>query len=162
MMPKMTYNGVSIVDISHRFSLNFSLKEVTTHYTEIQLFEGDTPESVSMRYYGTQDYWWLVLVVNNIIDPLYDWLMSDDEIYNYCKLLYGDEINAYHHYEDSDFNIYESQNTQENLMPVTNLEWHEHLNEKKRRINIIHSKFLPHIEKKLSEMIKNFKPQFQE
>ena len=38
-----------------------------------------------MDLYGTDKYWYLILVVNNIYDPFYEWILSDEELMNYAK-----------------------------------------------------------------------------
>ena len=38
--------------------------------------EGERADTVSYNYYGTTDYAYLILLVNNIIDPLFDWPLS--------------------------------------------------------------------------------------
>jgi|LWDU01.1.fsa_nt_gi hypothetical protein len=158
--PKFTYNGVLISDISHRFTIQPTLITLAGQYYNISISENSTPESVSMRVYGTTDYWWLILAINNVIDPFYDWLMSDEEVTKYCILSY-DDINSYHHYEDSDFNMYDTDSPEADRTPITNLEWEIHLNDKKRRINVIASKYLPIIESELTNITKQYKPSAQ-
>jgi len=163
LIPKLTYNGQTISDITHRFALLPSLSEYTTNYTEIDIFENETPEMLSLRIYGSYNYWWLILAINNVIDPLYGWLMSDEEVYNYAELLYGaDGMNGHRHYEDEDFKRYDNQNPEETLMPVTQLEWLIYLNDKKRRVNVINPKYLSQIEKIFKDKTKAMKPQIQE
>lgn len=162
LFPTMKYNGVLISDISHRFTLSPTLSSLVSKYHNIQIAEFSTPESISLRFYGTTDYWWLVLAINNIIDPLYDWLMSEDEVIRYCELKYGDDINEHHHYEDEEFNKYEADSIEMDRTPITNMEWELHLNDKKRRINIIGEKYLPIIENELNNMIKKYNPNIQE
>jgi len=49
------------------------------------LSHGDTPEDLSMEFYGTDEYWYMILLVNDIEDPFYEWVLSDEECMNYAK-----------------------------------------------------------------------------
>jgi|LWDU01.1.fsa_nt_gi hypothetical protein len=163
LIPKLTYNGQSISDITHRFVLTPSLNKFATLYTKIEISDTETPEAVSLRVYGSTNYWWLILAINNVIDPLYDWVMTENEVYEYAELLYGvDGMNEHRHYEDENFVRYSKQNPEENLMPVTQLEWMIHLNDIKRKVNVISQKYLPEIEKIFKDQTKAMKTQVQE
>lgn len=99
-MPKLSYNGVPISDISIRFH---TLESVQKHYSffyEHELEYGETAESLSYKLYGNHDHWWILYAINNIIDPFYDWYMTDEEVFRYVDLLYGDKSNDIHHYAD--------------------------------------------------------------
>lgn len=54
------------------------------------LQHGDTPERLSMEYYGTDQFWYMILLVNNIEDPFYDWALTDEECMNYAKKYVSD------------------------------------------------------------------------
>jgi len=62
--------------------------------------EGKRPEQVAYEFYGNEKYWWLVLLSNNITDPLYEWPKSQKELGSYVSnFLKG---NSYYVYEDLD------------------------------------------------------------
>jgi len=159
--PKIDYNGHTIADITHRFKLLNNVGDYSTTLYNINIDAHDTPERVSLKAYGTTKYWWLILAVNEIVDPLYDWLMTDEEVIRYCESLY-DDINSIHHYEDEDFVYYNENNPEGTLLPVTNMEWHLHLNDKKRRVNIIQKKYLNQVVAELNVVRKAIIPQAQE
>ena len=51
---------------------------------EYIILEGETPEQVSFKYYGTTDYWWIIMITNNIRDVFYDWPMANSEVREYA------------------------------------------------------------------------------
>ncbi len=124
----MEYNGVSIADITVNFRLTKLTDNLSNFYTNIDIAEGTTPELVSLQVYGTTDYWWLVLLANDVIDPFYDWLMRESEVEAYANKLY-DNVNDIHHWED--------------------VEWEIHKNDKKRRISLIRAGDIPRVEEEL-------------
>ena len=44
----------------------------------------DTPEKISYDLYGTTEYYWTILYVNDIFDMYFDWPMSDEELQKYA------------------------------------------------------------------------------
>ena len=147
-LPKLEYNGVSISDITVNFRLTKLTDNLSNYYTDVDIPEGSTPENVSLDVYGTTDYWWLILIANDVIDPFYDWLMRESEVEAYANKLY-DNVNDIHHWEDVEYNEYTENNVDETLTPVTNIEWEIYKNDKKRRISIINPNEIHKIEKEM-------------
>ena len=148
MLPKFEYNGVLMTDITKNFKMIDLTEQLSNAYLSIDIEDGSTPESVSLDAYGSTDYWWLVLLANGVIDPFYDWLMSESEVYSYCEKMY-DDINGIHHWEDTEFIIYQTDSPEMNRTPITNLEHTIHENDKKRRISLIRADDIGKIEKEL-------------
>ena len=66
--------------------------------------DGDRPELLSNRLYGTQDYWWTVLLINNIVEYDKEWPLTSDQMDLYLQENYPFN-NVYidiHHYETLD------------------------------------------------------------
>lgn len=47
--------------------------------------ENDRPETIAYRYYGNQDLWWLIIILNDIKDPFFDWCLSSTELEEWSK-----------------------------------------------------------------------------
>jgi hypothetical protein len=62
-----------ITNILSRFSLEKSLKENTSVFYNYDIRDGDTPEIIASKLYGSSERHWMVLAMNDIVDPLYDW-----------------------------------------------------------------------------------------
>ena len=61
-----------------------------------------SPEVVAWKYYGSPEYTWVVLLFNNVLDPVFDWVMNHHELNNYINNKYGSITSAHstiHHYE---------------------------------------------------------------
>lgn len=69
-------------------------------FQKYQVASGEIPESVSQKLYATTDYFWTLLVINNLVNPYLDWPMSDDQVELYTTKKYGagNEF-ALNHYE---------------------------------------------------------------
>ncbi len=51
--------------------------------------QNETPEIIAYKYYKDTEKHWLVLMVNQIIDPRYDWPLADQSFINYITAKYG-------------------------------------------------------------------------
>jgi hypothetical protein len=54
--------------------------------------EGDTPEIVSYKFYGTPLYHWVVLIVNDIVNPREEWPLSENQLINKIALKYSTPV----------------------------------------------------------------------
>jgi len=72
-----------------KFSLNESIKENTAVYYEYDIVEGDTPEIIAHKLYGSAQRHWVVLMMNNIVDPQYDWPLTTTTLNNYIDAKYS-------------------------------------------------------------------------
>lgn len=61
-----------------RFRDNLNALYVASSRYTIQ--QGETPEQVSNKQYGSPDWYWTILILNNIIDVHQDWPVSDYEL----------------------------------------------------------------------------------
>lgn len=72
------------------------------NYYEYVVKDGETPEILAEKVYGDPEAHWLILLTNNITDPVYDWPLRNDVFDKYLISKYGSMETAkttYHHYE---------------------------------------------------------------
>ncbi len=61
--------------------------------TKYMVQSGETPEQISEKKYGSTDWYWTILLLNNIIDVYNDWPLSDYELDKSIENKYGDKQN---------------------------------------------------------------------
>jgi hypothetical protein len=61
---------------------------------QFELKHGDRPDTVAYDYYGDSKYAWVVCLTNNIIDPIYDWYLSDIDFDSFISDKYGNIATA--------------------------------------------------------------------
>lgn len=84
------YNTADLVtNIMARFSLEKSTKENTAVYYEYDVTEGDTPEIIASKMYDSPERHWIVLMMNDIVDPQYDWPLTTITLNNYIDKKYS-------------------------------------------------------------------------
>ena len=91
-----------VKNIFRRVKLRDDLQNVFTIFNKYQIREGSRPDTVAQEIYGSSQYDWVVLVGANIINVRNEWPLSDRDIYRYSEELYGNDLNAIHHYETTE------------------------------------------------------------
>lgn len=159
----ISYNGIETADIFHDF--NKFYKNIESNYIlkEYSIKNSPRPELLSQILYGTTKYYWVLILINKVYDPFYDWIMSEQSVHEYTaqKYQYTGGPNAISYHESSDgekfwnvvsypdapniwYDRYDETRSypqfKGSLVPVTNIEHELNENEKRRVINIIQPK----------------------
>jgi hypothetical protein len=91
-----------VKNIFRRVKLRDDLQNVFTIFNKYQIQEGARPDTVAEELYGSSQYDWVVLIGANIINVRNEWPLSNGDIYKYSEQLYGNDLNAVHHYETTE------------------------------------------------------------
>jgi len=134
-----------------RISFSEDIKNKLAIYDEYDIKEGETPEIVSFNLYGTTEYHWLILHTNDILDPRFEWVLSNKQLSDYVSSKYNNPAGT-HHYVDTDGYIVNS--SASGATPVSNYQYEEDLNETKRRIKVIKPLFVAAIVNEFNRKIK--------
>jgi len=95
--PRIAYtldNGATeqvVKDIFKRAILSKEFQNNNSYYEIYEVLGGETPENLSFRFYGTSELHWLILLTNNIIDPRFEWPLSQDNLIKQTQDKYGSE-----------------------------------------------------------------------
>lgn len=108
-------------------------------FDEYDVLDGETPEILADRFYSNPQYHWIILHMNDMLDPRYDWPLSSNNLRLYCESKY-ENINDVHHYVNADGYIVNS--TAPGAVAVTNFQYEDELNETKRRIKVLKPEYL--------------------
>ena len=147
-------NGKSfqiVTDILTRVAFRDDIVNNTALYDEYDVQDGQTPEILAAQYYGNSNYHWIILLTNQIIDPVLDWPMSQNQLTDYCEQKYTN-IYGTHHYENNDGIVVNS--TEAFATPITNYDFEDRENEKKRRIKLIRKAVIAEVVSEFSRLIK--------
>ena len=162
------YNGgSSIVDIFTSFSVRYSHISGATQFYTYTLTDGERPEHVAYKLYDDTNLHWIILLMNDIKDPYFDWLQTENMVIANTNDNF-DDINAVHHINDLQSGLklspYDEQLSSEyfivngeypsNHVPVTNVEYFRALNEEKRNIKVLKIEFV-------NEFVNQFESQLQ-
>jgi len=161
--PMIRYNGILVTDLFKRFTISEELLQNAAFYEHYIVQEGETPEILAARFYGSSRYAWVLLLANNIRNPYYDWVLSDQELYAYVQRKYGvGKEYAIHHYEaagdaEIEDGTWVTQNFA-NKVSVSNLQHETNVNEAKRKIKVLMPNAVNRLDVALKEYFKTTNP----
>ena len=140
-----------VKDITRNIRFRKEILQNVTLFDEYDIIDGETPEIIAERVYGNSEYHWIIMLANERFDYRNDFPLAYVELSRYVTDKYGvgneDDV---HHYIDSNGFIVNSD--EPGATSVSNRQYEEVQNEKKRRIKLIPSTIIDTI-------LKNFKDQ---
>ena len=92
----------TVINLMKKAKLKGLVVDDIVSYYPYSIMEGERPDHVSEKIYGNVKYTWLIFLINNITDPIYDWPLATREFGAYIKNKYGSLVTAkstIHHYE---------------------------------------------------------------
>ena len=116
--------------------------EAAIGFEKYVIKDGDRPDTVAHQFYGDGDLHWVVLYANgaSMQQPWYDWPMTQYDLTKFVAKKYGSgNLNATHHYSSGGFQV-DSDATGATI--VTNFGHEQTLNDAKRPIRVIESKYV--------------------
>ncbi len=173
VFPTIPYNFGSqeltfpVHDITRRFKFREQVFNNRFVYYTYTLKEGERPDMIAHKYYGDSSLDWILLIANNIYDPIFDWHMPQTQFESYLEHKYGSLEYAYqtiHHYEivvnekeEIGYAEFSEQKTlrvdfetfnatpQERRKAVSIYDYEDNINETRRQIKIVDKSFVPQI-----------------
>ena len=108
--PQINYDITGTKPIKTKTAINIMVKakikniiqDDIVNYFPYSIPESERPDITAFKVYGDVKYTWLIFLINNIYDPLFDWPLNSREFGNYVKDKYGSlntAKNTIHHYE---------------------------------------------------------------
>jgi len=155
-------------------------------YKEYVIKNGERPEQISYEQYGDEQYYWVILQVNNIVDVYNEWPLSQYDLEKHIENKYGVEgAGDIHHWE-----TVETLDTEGNLMcpaglvvnenyifyyndaegvtlsslpvGISNRQYELRVNEQKERIQIMDPKYVYDYLRDMKNYAKNLDSQVSE
>ena len=88
-------NSIDVVtNLTTRFSFEKQFKENTSVFQKYDINDGDTPESIAYKLYGSAEKHWIILAMNEIVDPQYDWPLNQITLASYVNSKYTPNANT--------------------------------------------------------------------
>ena len=98
--PKIQYDlkknnlPLLLTNVTARYKIRDRLKDRVAIYYDYVVQDSDRPDLIAFKYYNDETLDWLIYLVNDIIDPYYDWPLTQDSFNKYMTTLYGSVANA--------------------------------------------------------------------
>jgi len=159
-------NTKEITDIWRRVKVRSKIANNVALFDKFDVPEGDSPETVAYKVYGDAEYFWVVTLMNNIVNRYYDWPLDEYSFQQYVSDKYANP-DAIHHYEitqssgrqtgdgPSDYtHKVECNATEPGAESVSNIEYERRLQDEKRQIRILLPTYLPTFEDEFIKLIR--------
>lgn len=155
------YNSIIAIDITSAIRVKEYLKRYSgIAYQPYVITDGERPDQVSSKLYGTPDYSWVVMLVNDMYSIYDDWPKSSQAFKNYIIEKYGSigyaQINYkyYNNYNDkidlTSYNLLaEADRKIESLY-----EYEERKNTNKSKIKVIRRGIISSLDSDLKSLIR--------
>lgn len=147
-------NYKAVVNIWRRVKVRSKILNVISNYDKYDVQEGESPEIVSYKVYGTTDLFWIVCLMNDVHNRYYDWPLDEFNFQEYVKEKYGNP-GAIHHYEitqksgnktadgPSDYeHLIEVNSNEPGAASVSNIEYERRIQDQKRQIKLLPPNFV--------------------
>lgn len=92
-----------ITDITNNIRFRKQILENVFLYEQYEIKEGETPEIISEKIYGTPYYHWVIMLSNQRYDYVNDFPLTQVELDKFIEEKYGDKKELPHHYEKNGF-----------------------------------------------------------
>lgn len=136
----INYDDKIINDFTNQYTFNESMLNNINYFVNYVIKDGDTPDLICHKLYNDASLDWILMIVNNIVDPFFDWPLTNNELYSFCQDKYGtNNVYGTHHYELNNIVV---NSTTPGSIPITNFDYESLRNDKKRNIKIPTEEFM--------------------
>ena len=80
---------LELTNITLRFKINELLRNKSTVMYQYDVKDGERPDIIAYKYYSDATLDWVILLVNNIVDPQFEWPLDDRSFERYMRKKYG-------------------------------------------------------------------------
>jgi|TARA_R110000851_G_scaffold39966_4_gene101110 hypothetical protein len=93
-LPQIKYSNTDSIDITRRISItDVAYYDPYIFYT-YDISEHERPDQFSYRYFDDQYKSWILYLSNKIVDPYYEWYMTNDEFNSFLNTKYGSVVES--------------------------------------------------------------------
>lgn len=92
-----------VTSILSRITFSEDLKTNLSIYDEYDIRDGETPEILADILYDNPELHWIILHLNDILDPRFEWPLPTHTLVSHLQQKYNN-IYGIHHYEDNNGN----------------------------------------------------------
>lgn len=136
LTPDQNGNGVVMTNLMTRAKIIEDLEDNPLLFYTYTLTDGETPEMIADKYYGDSYKYWIILYANKILDPVWQWHVSYDELQESMNYKYATEgaaegktgleyaLTTVHHYEK--ISVYTNETTKQEWEETNSLSFEDY------------------------------------
>ena len=165
IFPKIKYdptgngNFIEIQDILTRIVARQSVVSRNVLFSKHAVTDAETPESLSLEYYGTVKHYWVNLMINKYYNRYYDWPLTERNLQKYVVNKYADP-QGIHSYEisqesgDTEIKIKVEVVDYPSATPITNMEHERYLNDERKNIKVLKKVYIESFVSEFNSLLK--------
>lgn len=92
--PSTEYANTIVTNVISKVKFDQSVQKNLAVFYPYTIEQGERPDQIAARYYDNPELDWVIYLANDIMDPYYDWPLSQNQLYNYLSAKYGSVSNA--------------------------------------------------------------------
>ena len=145
----------NVTNLLKRIAVRSKLKTNVSFFDTYDVKNGETPEIIADKLYDDPKLHWVVMLLNDVTDGYHDWPMSEQQFNTYVNEKYSNP-DGIHHYEISQesgdttqkIEVYDPElissdtDAYTSATPITNREYEESEQDKKRKIRLLDPVFI--------------------
>lgn len=165
--PKMAYDVAGdganlkvVVDVIHRAKFKDVVKSNIIVFYPYSVQDGDTPEIIAAKLYGSAQYHWVILFVNDIHNLWTDWPLDYFQFEKFLIKKYGAISTAQstiHHYETADGQWIDLATYNDTIVDgsvsVDAYDYEVSVNDAKREIEVVDPQYIGQIDNELDKLM---------
>ena len=126
--PLITYANTECRDLTKRVRINASIKDNIDLNYPVEIEAGFRPDLLAEAYYDDEELDWLIYLMNETVDPYYEWYISDIDFNDFIITKYGSHANSQEQIAYYRNNWYEDDNqlTPEQYNSVIDMAWRKY------------------------------------
>ena len=165
IFPKIKYdptgngNPIEIQDILTRLVVRQNVATRNVLFSKHAVKDAQTPENLSLEYYGTIKHYWVNLMINKYYDRYYDWPLTERNLQKYVVSKYSDP-QGIHSYEisqesgDTEIKIKVEVVDYPSATPITNMEHERYLNDERKNIKVLKKVYIESFVSEFNSLLK--------
>jgi hypothetical protein len=87
--PSTEYANTIVTNVISKVKFDQSVQKNLAVFYPYTVEQGERPDQIAARYYDNPELDWVIYLANDIMDPYYDWPLSQNQFYEYIKAKYG-------------------------------------------------------------------------
>lgn len=92
--PSTEYANTIVTNLISKVKFDQSVQKNLAVFYPYTVEQGERPDQIAGRYYDNPELDWVIYLANDIMDPYYDWPLSQNQFYEYVTAKYGSTSNA--------------------------------------------------------------------
>jgi len=123
-----------VTDFMRRVTPTSYTQSTAVIYQSYTINDGESASFLADQFYNDPQLDWIIYLVNNIINPVYDWPLSYENLLAFCNAKYPGNVYGIHHYVNAAGLICDNG---VGTVSVSNFTYEDELNEAKRNIKVL-------------------------